>query len=184
MDNGALDQRCRADYWACEADSRPLSARNDVLVFQTAPLSADVEVTGRLVVKLWASSSAPDTDFTAKLIDVYPPNADFPAGVDLNVSDSIIRARYRVSREHEELMTRGQVYPFTIEMYPTSLVFKKGHRIRVDISSSNFPRFDVNPNTGEPLNQNRRWRIAENAIYHDPQHPSGIELPIIAHTSK
>jgi putative CocE/NonD family hydrolase len=178
--NGALDQRCRADYWPCEGDTRPLSARNDVLVFQTPALDRDVEVTGRLIVKLWASSTAPDTDFTAKLIDVYPANDDFPAGVDLNVADSIVRARYRSSLEKSELMQPGQIYEFTIEMYPTSLVFKRGHRIRVDISSSNFPRFDVNPNTGEPLNQNRRWAIATNAVVHDPQHPSHIELPVIA----
>src|SRR5438552_2968673 len=177
--NGALDQRCRADYWPCEGDTRPLSARNDVLVFQTPPLERDLEVTGRLIVKLWASSSALDTDFTAKLIDVYPPNDDFPAGIDLNVADSIVRARYRNSLEKSELMKPGQVYQFTIEMYPTSLVFKRGHRIRVDISSSNFPRFDINPNTGEPLNQNRRWAIATNSVYHDPQHPSHIELPVI-----
>ncbi|HMC21478.1 MAG TPA: CocE/NonD family hydrolase [Thermoanaerobaculia bacterium] len=178
--NGALDQRCRADYWPCEGDTRPLSARDDILVFQTPPLDHDLEATGRLNVKLWASSSAPDTDFTAKLIDVYPPNDDFPAGVDLNVADSIVRARYHNSLEKSELMKPGQVYQFTIEMYPTSLVFKRGHRIRVDISSSNFPRFDVNPNTGEPLNQNRRWTTATNAVYHDPQHPSHLELPIIA----
>ncbi|HEY8130704.1 MAG TPA: CocE/NonD family hydrolase, partial [Thermoanaerobaculia bacterium] len=177
--NGALDQRCRADYWPCEGDSRPLSARNDILVFQTPPLDRDLEVTGRLIVKLWASSNAPDTDFTAKLIDVYPPNDDFPAGIDLNVSDSIVRARYRNSLEKSELMKPGQVYQFTIEMYPTSLVFKRGHRIRVDISSSNYPRFDLNPNTGEPLNQNRRWAIATNVVYEDPQHPSHIELPVI-----
>jgi putative CocE/NonD family hydrolase len=179
MVNGALDQHCRPDYWACEGDARPLSARNDVLVFRSAPLKQDMEVTGRLIVKLWASSSAPDTDFTAKLIDVYPPNDHFPGGVDLNIADSIIRARYRTSREKSELMMPGQVYEFTIEMYPTSLLFKKGHRIRVDISSSNFPRFDVNPNTGEPLNGNRRWAIATNSIYHDPQHPSRIELPVV-----
>src|SRR5437016_3166919 len=99
---------------------------------------------------------APDTDFTAKLIDVYPPNKDFPAGVDLNVGDSIVRARYRNSLEHAELMKPSEIYLFTIEMYPTSLVFQKGHRIRLDISSSNFPRFDVNPNTGEALNDYRR----------------------------
>lgn len=177
MEQGAYDQRCRLSLWTCD-DSRPLSARDDVLVFQTGPLARDIEVTGRLIVKLWASSSAPDTDFTAKLIDVYPPNKDFPAGVDLNIGDSIVRARYRNSLEHAELMTPGTVYPFTIEMYPTSLVFKKGHRIRVDISSSNFPRFDVNPNTGEPLNDNRRWAIAVNTIYHDAQHPSHIVLPV------
>jgi uncharacterized protein len=178
MFQGAADQRCRRAFWMCE-DERPLSARNDVLVFETPPLDHSIEVTGRLVVKLWASSSAVDTDFTAKLVDVYPPNRDFPAGVDLNVGDSIVRARYRDSLEHATLMKPGQVYSFTIEMYPTSLVFQRGHRIRLDISSSNFPRFDVNPNTGEPLNNNRRWAVADNAIYHDSEHPSEILLPII-----
>ena len=178
MFNGAADQRCRKDFWMCE-DERPLSARNDVLVFETAPLGRNVEVTGRLIVKLWASSTAPDTDFTAKLVDVYPPNSDFPAGVDLNVADSIVRARYRDSLERATLMKPGEVYSFTIEMYPTALVFKRGHRIRLDVSSSNFPRFDVNPNTGEPLNDNRRWAVADNAIYHDPEHASEILLPII-----
>jgi len=178
MEQGPYDQRCRSEVWTCE-DTRPLSSRNDVLVFQTAPLDKDVELTGSLIVKLWASSSAPDTDFTAKLIDVYPPNKDFPAGVDLNVGDSIVRARYRNSLEHAELMKPSEIYLFTIEMYPTSLVFQKGHRIRLDISSSNFPRFDVNPNTGEALNDNRRWAIAINTIYHDAQHPSQIVLPII-----
>ncbi len=177
MFRGAADQRCRKDFWVCE-DERPLSARNDVLVFQTPPLGQDIEVTGRLIVKLWAASSAPDTDFTAKLIDVYPPNADFPTGVDLNVADSIVRARYRDSLERATLMKPDENYEFMIEMYPTSLVFKRGHRVRLDISSSNFPRFDVNPNTGEPLNNNRRWAFAENAIYHDAEHPSNILLPI------
>jgi putative CocE/NonD family hydrolase len=177
MFQGAADQRCRADFWLCH-DTRPLSARNDVLVFQTPPLDRDVEVTGRLIVKLWAATDGPDTDFTAKLVDVYPSNRDFPNGVDLNVADSIVRARYR-SGGRAEPTTPGQPYEYTIEMYPTSLVFKRGHRIRVDISSSNFPRFDVNPNTGEPLNDNRRWRVAQNTVYHDPQRPSHIVLPII-----
>jgi len=178
MFRGAADQRCRKDFWLCD-DERPLSARNDVLVFLTPPLAEDVEVTGRLIVKLWASSSAPDTDFTAKLVDVYPPNHDFPGGVDLNVGDGILRARYRDSLAHAKLMKPGEVYAFTIEMYPTSLVFQRGHRIRVDISSSNFPRFDLNPNTGEPLNNNRRWAVADNAVYHDAAHPSHILLPVI-----
>ena len=178
MEQGAYDQRCRPEIWTCE-DTRPLSARNDVLVFMTEPLADDMEVTGRLIVHLWASSNAPDTDFTAKLIDVYPPNHDFPAGVDLNVGDSIVRARYRDTLEHAILMKPGTAYRFTIEMYPTSLVFKKGHRIRLDISSSNFPRFDVNPNTGEPLNDNRSWSVARNTIYHDAEHPSQIVLPVV-----
>ena len=177
MTQGAADQRCRTDFWLC-TDSRPLSARNDVVVFQTPPLAEPMEVTGRLIVKLWASSNALDTDFTAKLIDVYPPSADFPAGVDLNVGDSIVRARYRNGGK-AELLTPRQAYEFTIEMYPTSLLFQKGHRIRLDISSSNFPRFDVNPNTGEALNNNRRVQVAENTIYLDATHPSRIILPVI-----
>ena len=178
MFQGAADQRCRLDFWLC-SDTKPLSARNDVLVFETPPLTEDVEVTGRLIVKLWASSNALDTDFTAKLVDVYPPNADFPAGVDLNIADSIVRARYRNGFGKAEMLTPGQPYEFTIEMYPTSLVFKHGHRIRLDISSSNFPRFDINPNTGEPLNNNRRSQIADNTIYLDAKHPSQIILPVI-----
>ena len=129
MEQGAYDQRCRVSLWTCD-DTRPLSARNDVLVFQTGPLEQDVEVTGRLIVELWASSNAPDTDFTAKLVDVYPANKDFPEGVELNIGDSIVRGRYRSSLEHSELMKAGEVYPFTNEMYPTSLVFQKGHRPR------------------------------------------------------
>ena len=134
---------------------------------------------GRLIVKLWASSNGPDTDFTAKLVDVYPPNSDFPAGVDLNIGDGIVRARYRNSDTKAEILQPGKPYEFTIEMYPTSILFKRGHRIRLDISSSNFPRFDVNPNTGEPMNANRSWRIAENSIFLDPAHPSQLLLPII-----
>jgi putative CocE/NonD family hydrolase len=178
MLRGGQDQRCTADNWLC-SDTLPLSARPDVVVFQTPPLEKDTEVTGRLVVKLWASSDGPDTDFTAKLVDVYPPSADYPAGVDLNVGDSIIRARYRESFKTAKALEPGKPYEFTIEMYPTSLVFRRGHRIRVDISSSNFPRFDVNPNTGEPLNEQRRSRVAVNSIYHDAQHPSRIVLPVI-----
>ncbi len=178
MFQGASDQKCRLDFWLC-ADTKPLSARNDVLVFQTPPLDRDTEVTGRLIVKLFAASNAPDTDFTAKLIDVYPPSQDYPNGVDLNIGDSIVRARYRNGAGKATLLIPGQPAEFTIEMYPTSLVFRKGHRIRLDISSSNFPRFDVNPNTGEPLNDNRRTQVAENSVFHDAAHASHIILPII-----
>ena len=178
MFQGAADQRDRTDFWLTK-DTRPLSDRKDILVYRTPPLEADTEVTGPLVVKLWASSDGPDTDFTVKLIDVYPPNADYPAGVDLNIADGIVRARYRNNLDHEEFLEPGKPYEFTIEMYPTSLVFKRGHRIRLDVSSSNFPRFDVNPNTGEPLNDNHRWRTAKNTIYSDADHPSDLILPVI-----
>jgi len=176
---GAVDQRCDAGTIFC-TDSSPLSARNDVLVFQTPALASDVEITGPLVVKLWAASDCPDTDFTAKLVDVYPPSKDYPAGVDLNIGDGIVRARYRNGGLRPEFLESGKPYEFSIEMYPTSILLKRGHRIRLDISSSNFPRFDVNPNTGEPLNDNRGWRIAKNLIYFDPRHPSRILLPLVS----
>lgn len=178
MQAGPYDQHCRPDVMGC-TDTRSISARNDVLVFQTASLEENLEVTGPLVVNFWGSSSAVDTDFTAKLVDVYPSNKDFPTGVELNLADSIVRARYRDSLEKATMMTPGKVYKFRIELNPTSILFTKGHRIRIDISSSNFPRFDVNPNTGEPLNNNRRTAIAVNSIYHDAEHPSNIELPVI-----
>jgi putative CocE/NonD family hydrolase len=183
MPAGGYDQRGDERFYGCR-DTLPLSARNDVLVYQTPSLQKDVEVTGPLTVVLWASSSAQDTDFTVKLIDVHPPNADYPHGFAQNISDSIIRARYRDSREQGELIEPGKVYPFEIVMYPTSNVFGAGHCIRLDVSSSNFPRFDVNPNTGGPLGRERRVVIAENAIYHDPDRPSHIVLPIIGKQTK
>ncbi len=175
---GAWDQRGGRHVWNAP-EPIPLSARNDILVFQSEPLTDDVEVTGEIEVKLWAASSAVDTDFTAKLIDVYPANPDFPGGFDLNIGDGILRARFRESLKKEVLMQPGTIYPLTIKLYPTSNIFKRGHRIRVDVSSSNFPRFDVNPNTGEPLNNHRRRLVATNTVYHDPDHPSHILLPIM-----
>jgi putative CocE/NonD family hydrolase len=178
MPPGAYDQRGDTRFYGCQ-DTLPLSARSDVLVYQTPPLEEAVEVTGPLTVKLWASSSAPDTDFTAKLVDVHPPSTDYPDGFAQNLSDSILRARYRSDRERAELLEPDQVYPLEIVLYPTSSVFGVGHRIRLDISSSNFPRFDVNPNTGGPLGRERRFALADNAVYHDPDHPSHILLPLI-----
>jgi uncharacterized protein len=177
MEPGGYDQRCAPRFFGCD-DALPLAARNDVLVFETERLAADTEVTGPLEVTLWVSSSAVDTDFTAKLVDVYPPNADYPHGFALNLSDSIVRMRYRAGLGKAAPLKPGEIVPVTIALYPTSNLFKAGHRIRLDVSSSNFPRFDVNPNTGEPLGRNRRWAVAENSVYHDPQHPSQIVLPI------
>lgn len=178
MLQGAWDQRGGPHVWNWQKPI-PLSARNDVVVFQTEPLTEDMEVTGEIEVKLWISSTAEDTDFTAKLVDVYPPSADFPGGFDLNIGDGIARARFRDSAKDEKLMEPGKVYPLTVRLYPTSNVFKRGHRIRVDISSSNFPRFDVNPNTGEPLAQNRRTATCVNTIHHTSEHPSQIVLPVV-----
>jgi putative CocE/NonD family hydrolase len=178
MTNGAYDQRPRDDTHA--ADNRlPLSERRDVLVFRTPPLADDLEVTGTVEVKLWISSTAPDTDFTAKLIDEIPPNPDYPLGFDLNIGDSILRTRYREALDHPVLMNPGTIYPITITLYPTANVFKKGHRLRVDVSSSNYPRFDVNPNTGEPLGTYRRMVAVDNTVYHNAQYPSHVVLPVI-----
>ena len=178
MGAGAFDQRGNSRFFGCQ-DTLPLNARSDVLTFQTPPLESDVEVTGPITVKLHASSSARDTDFTAKLIDVCPLSDDYPDGLAINLTDSIIRARYRNGWDTPELLEPGQVYEFVFELYPTSNIFKKGHRIRLDISSSNWPRFDVNPNTGGDLGVERRLEIAEQTIYHEPGHPSHVVLPII-----
>ncbi len=178
MGAGAFDQRGNSRFFGCQ-DTLPLNARSDVLTFQTPPLGNDVEVTGPITVKLHASSSAHDTDFTAKLIDVCPLSDDYPDGLAINLTDSIIRARYRNGWDAPELLEPGEVYEFVFELYPTSNVFKKGHRIRLDISSSNWPRFDVNPNTGGDLGVERRFEIAEQTIHHEPEHPSHVILPVI-----
>lgn len=136
-------------------------------------------MTGPLRVDLWASSSAVDTDFTAKLIDVYPSNEDYPNGYAMNLADSIIWARYRDSFEKPKLMEPGVISRFTIQPYPTSNLFKKGHKIRLDVSSSNWPRFDINPNIGEPLGLSKRTERAVNTIHHEAAHPPHIVLPII-----
>jgi hypothetical protein len=180
---GGWDQRCRKEYVHCRGSELPLSTRPDVLAFRTAPLEKDVEVTGPLSATIFAASDAPDTDFTAKVIDEYPPSKDFPDGFSLIVVDWIIRARYRNSMSQPKQLTANQVEKFVIELPPTSNVFKKGHRIRLDISSSNFPKFDVNPNTGERVHFHTHTRVAHNQVYHDQQHASFLELPIVPSTT-
>ncbi len=175
---GAFDQRCRSELVAC-CDRRHLAERADVLVFQTSVLERPLEVTGPVVVKLWVTSSAVDTDFTAKLIDVYPPGGDAD-GFAMNLTDGILRMRYRDSRERPVLMAPGKVYAIEFELQATSNLFAAGHRIRLDISSSNYPRFDPNPNTGEPLGVGGGPVAAENVVYHDASRPSHVLLPFIA----
>jgi putative CocE/NonD family hydrolase len=178
LKDGAYNQREDPRFPPSKAPYLPLKSRPDIVVFETEPLAEDMTVIGPIVVKLYASSSALDTDFTAKLVDVYPPSLDFPTGFDMNITDAIVRGRYRATRDHQVLLKPDSVYEFTIEPFPTANVFKKGHRIRVDISSSNFPRFDANPNTGEPLGKNRGSVPADNTVHHSATHPSHIILPL------
>ena len=155
-------------------DQRPIGDRQDVLLFTSEPLENPVEITGPIKVKLWASSTATDTDFTAKLCDVYPD------GRSIVVVDGIIRASHRNSMKKRELMEPGEIYGFEIDLWTTSLVFSKGHRVRVAISSSNSPRFEPNPNTGKPSGMDDETKIATNTIYLDAAHPSHILLPAIS----
>lgn len=176
LSDGAYDQRERPDMPGSRSPFLPLRARSDILVFETAPLQDDVVVAGPVEVTLFAASSGVDTDFTAKLIDVYPPSESFPQGFDMNLSDGILRASFRDKSPTRRLLAPGQVYSLLIRPFDTANVFKKGHRIRLDISSSNFPRFDVNPNTGEALGANRRQIAVDNTVYHDPEHLSAVAL--------
>lgn len=176
---GPMHQRERSGLMACRPPYPLLSDRDDVLVFQTEPLEEELEVTGPVEVKLWISSSALDTDFTAKLLDVYPLSDDYPDGYHMNLVDSILRCRYRNSWTKPEMMNLHGTYPITIKLPPTSNLFKAGHRIRLDVSSSNFPRFDVNPNTGEPVGRHVRMVQATNTVHLDQENPSHVVLPFI-----
>jgi len=179
FEGGAFDQREDPRFFGIQNPGLPLAARSDVLVFQTAPLAEDVAVIGPIAVKLWIASDCPDTDFTAKLIDVHPPTADDPRGFAMNLTDGILRCRYRKSWSKPTMMTPGKVYEITIEPFATANLFKAGHRIRIDISSSNFPRFDVNSNTGEPEGMARLKQIATNTVHVDQARPSHVVLPIV-----
>jgi uncharacterized protein len=154
-------------------DQRPLETRSDVLVYSTPPLEQDLEVTGPVQLELFAKSSAVDTDFTAKLLDVGPD------GFAQNLTEGIVRARYRNSQEKSELMNPGQIYKFTVDLWATANVFRKGHTLRLEVSSSNFPRFDKNQNTGENASVGGKPVPATNTIYHDTEHPSALILPIL-----
>jgi len=154
-------------------DQRPLEGRQDVLVYSTPPLPKDLRVTGPISVKLWVSSSAPDTDFVARLIDVDP------SGFAMNLTDGIVRARYRTSYSEPELMQPGEVYEVTIPMGATSNLFRKGHRIRVHVTSSNFPRFSRNTNTGAQPEFDTQMQPAQQTIWHTAARPSHLVLPVL-----
>ena len=154
-------------------DQRAIEARQDVLVYTSPVLDQDLEVTGPVTVTLYTASSCPDTDFTAKLVDVCPCDCT------RSLTDGIIRARYRESTSAPKLLEPGQVYKYDIDLMATSNVFKAGHRIRVEVSSSNFPRFDRNPNTGREPSEETELRPAVQTVCHSEQYPSRITLPVI-----
>jgi putative CocE/NonD family hydrolase len=154
-------------------DQRPIENRSDILVYTSDVLDREIEVTGPLRVVLYASSDAVDTDFGAKLIDVYPD------GRSLNVAEGILRARYRESLSQPKLLERGKVYELTIEMPGTSNVFLVGHRIRMNITSSHFPQFDRNPNTGDPFGMTANTVVANQSVYHTATQPSHVILPVV-----
>ena len=154
-------------------DQRPVETRGDVLIYTAPAFQPDTEVTGPVSVELYASSSAVDTDFTGKLVDVWPN------GFAQNLEDGILRARYRRSMEKEELMNPGETNKITIDLWSTSNVFLTGHKLRLEISSSNFPRFDRNLNTGEQPEISQRMVKATNVIYHDQNHLSALSVPVM-----
>ena len=154
-------------------DQRAIEARPDVLVYSSAPFKSDFEVTGDIQVELYTRSTAVDTDLTVKVVDVRPD------GYAQNLTDGILRLRYRNSMEKPEALKPGEVYKVTVNAGPTSNVFLPGHRLRVEVSSSNSPRFDANPNTGANSDQGKTPVKATNAVLHDSEHPSAVVLPII-----
>ena len=169
---GAL---CCNPYFAASGafDQNDIESRSDVLVYSTPPLEREVEVTGPVTVTLWAATSGTDTDFTAKLVDVCED------GCARNLTDGIIRARYRDSMSNPTPVEPGKAYPYTIDLWATSNVFKAGHRIRLEISSSNFPRFDRNTNTGELIAGDSELKPAMQTVLHSSQYPSHVTLPIV-----
>jgi predicted acyl esterase len=159
-------------HYRMPIDQRFIEGRPDMVVFSTLALDEPVEVTGRVTCHLWASSSAPDTDWVVKLTDVYPD------GRSILIMDGALRARHRVSIAGEDFLEPGKPYEFVVDLWSTSIILNKGHRIRVIVTSSNDPRFDPNPNTGHPFRADNERAVARNTIYMDGAHPSYILLPI------
>ncbi|HTS37655.1 MAG TPA: CocE/NonD family hydrolase [Candidatus Solibacter sp.] len=154
-------------------DQRSVENRDDVLVFSTGPMETDLEVTGPVTADLFVKSSAVDTDFTAKLVDVGPE------GFAQDLTEGILRMRYATSQEHSTLIKPGQIYEITVDLWATSNVFLRGHSLRLEISSSNFPRFDRNLNTGEEIRFAKKSIVATNTVLHDAEHPSALILPVM-----
>jgi putative CocE/NonD family hydrolase len=178
ISGGPYDQREREGMFAHAAPFLPLASRPDVVVFQTTPLDQPVEVIGPVVAHLWVASDAPDTDITAKLVDVHPPSADYPQGFAMNVTEGILRLRYRDDRENPRPLEPGVPVKVTVELFPTANLFLPGHRIRLDIASSEFPHYDINPQSGEPEGAWQTMRKARNTVFLDASRASAVVLPV------
>jgi putative CocE/NonD family hydrolase len=176
---GAFDQVESEAFFGCAPPYLPLASRSDVLAFQTGPLVEAVQIVGPIEADFFVATDGPDTDFTAKLIDVHAPSADYPRGYAMILTDGILRLRYAEDPAKERFHEPGEIVRINITLFPTANLFLPGHRIRLDVSSSNFPKFDVNPNTGEPDGAARRRRIATNTVFVDAARPSRIVLPIL-----
>jgi hypothetical protein len=176
---GAWDQVAGEEFFGCAPPYLPLAARRDVLVFQTPPLDRPLQAVGPIEAYLWVATDGPDTDFTAKLIDVHPASADYPRGYAMLLTDGIVRLRYAEDPAHPRLRRAGEVVRARVTLFPTANLFMPGHRIRLDIASSNFPKFDVNPNTGEAEGRAVRRRIAVNTVFVDAGRPSRVVLPLL-----
>lgn len=176
---GGADQRTRPDLHGCQPPYGPLDSRPDVLAFTTPPLSEDLEMIGPVEAVLHIESDVPDTDFFVMLQDVYPESEEWPDGYRLNVADGIMRARYRGGMDRPLDLAPGEIAELRFPLYPTANRFAAGHRIRVLVSSSSFPRFDVNPNTGEPIGRHTHSQVATNTIHHSSALPSHVIVTVI-----
>lgn len=176
---GSFDQVTGPEVFGAKPPYLPLTARHDVLAFQTAPLKQPVQVVGPVEIELYVATDGPDTDFTVKLVDVHPASADYPRGYAMLLADTIQRLRYVEDPSQPRLHRPGEVVRAKFVL-PIANLFAAGHRIRLDISSSNFPKFDVNPNTGEPEGAARRRRVAVNTVFVEAARPSRMVLPVLA----
>jgi uncharacterized protein len=179
MYGGAFDQRTGPKLFGAKPPYGPLAGRPDVVTLQTPPLPEDIEIAGPLELRLWLAGDGPDADLHAKLVDLYPPSEDYPHGFAMNLSEGLLRLRYRDSWEAPTLLEPGRVYAVTVAMFPCGNLFKRGHRLRLDLAGSNFPHFDVNPNSGEPEAAMERPRRALTRIFVDAARPSHLVLPVI-----
>jgi putative CocE/NonD family hydrolase len=176
MFGGAFDQRESCQVFGSRQNDGPLAERLDVAVFQTEPFETAVEIIGPITAVLWVSTSALDTDFTVKVLDVYPISKDLPRGYAMNLTDGILRLRFRDSFETAQLAVPNHIYCIKITLPPTANRFERDHRLRIDVSSSNFPKFDVNPNTGDPSGTPSEPVLASNRLHFGPDLQSRLEV--------